>query len=62
MQQLRVGITGRNLLTFTKYSGWDPETVAPQLLDDPIDPTTFAGDSYGYPNFRTFTTTVQIVF
>ncbi len=58
LQQVRIGITGRNLFTFTKYSGYDPESAGRGTPD----PTSFAGDSYGYPLFRTFTASVQLVF
>lgn len=58
LQQLRVGLTGRNLLTFTGYKGYDPESAR----NDVDDPTVFAGDSYGYPLFRSFTVSVQLVF
>ncbi len=56
LQQLRVGVTGRNLLTFTGYKGYDPESAR-----NVGDPTVFGGDSYGYPLFRSFTVTVQVV-
>jgi hypothetical protein len=52
---LRVYVTGRNIVTFTKYSGYDPE----------ITGTGFFGrgvDNSAYPNVRTFTGGVQATF
>jgi TonB-linked SusC/RagA family outer membrane protein len=47
-----VGLIGRNLLTSTEYSGYDPDIGSPILrLDDFI-----------YPPYRTITGTVQIDF
>jgi hypothetical protein len=47
---------GRNLLTFTDYTGWDPE-VGLQA-----NSTNFRLDEYAYPNFRTFTGSLNIQF
>lgn len=49
------GLTGRNLLTFTKYSGFDPEVGA-------SDATLFPYDNFSYPNFRKFTFNISIEF
>ncbi|UOQ82325.1 SusC/RagA family TonB-linked outer membrane protein [Hymenobacter sp. 5414T-23] len=52
---VRVYVTGRNVVTFTKYSGFDPE----------ITGTGFYGrgiDDGAYPNVRTFTGGVQVNF
>nr|WP_321411955.1 SusC/RagA family TonB-linked outer membrane protein [uncultured Allomuricauda sp.] len=46
---IRIGALGRNLLTFTKYSGYDPEAG-----DD-----GFLFDNFGYPNFRNYTLSVE---
>jgi TonB-linked SusC/RagA family outer membrane protein len=54
---LSIGIVGRNLLTFTNYSGYDPE-VAGQSGD----PYSYRFDGFSYPNFRTFTGVVEISF
>jgi len=53
---LKVQISGRNLFTFTKYSGWDPEVAIS------TNPTNFRLDEYSYPNFRSFSATVQLEF
>lgn len=54
----KFSLIGRNLLTFTDYSGFDPE-VASLSADDP---TTFRSDSYVYPMFRTFTAAIELRF
>ena len=54
---LKVGIVGRNLLTSTKYTGYDPEVAG--LAGDPY---SFRFDTFSYPNFRTFTGLVEIAF
>jgi len=54
---LRVGVIGRNLLTFTKYSGYDPEVAG--LTGDAF---SFRWDGFSYPNFRTFTGFMEIGF
>jgi TonB-linked SusC/RagA family outer membrane protein len=50
LNNLRIGVIGRNLFTFTKYSGYDPEVAG--LSGDPY---SFRFDGFSYPNFRTFT-------
>lgn len=54
---LKLGIVGRNLLTSTKYTGYDPEVAG--LAGDPY---SFRFDTFSYPNFRTFTGLVEINF
>ncbi|MDZ4204035.1 MAG: SusC/RagA family TonB-linked outer membrane protein [Bacteroidales bacterium] len=53
---IRVGLVGRNLLTFTKYSGYDPEV---QTTDDT---QYFFYDFMGYPNYRTFSGSLEFKF
>jgi hypothetical protein len=57
VSSLRVGVIGRNLFTFTKYSGYDPEVAG--LSGDPY---SFRVDGFSYPNFRTFTGFMEINF
>jgi hypothetical protein len=57
ISSLRVGVTGRNLFTFSKYSGYDPEVAG--LSGDPF---SFRWDGFTYPNFRTFTGFMEINF
>jgi len=57
INSLRLGVIGRNLFTFTKYSGYDPEVAG--LSGDPY---SFRFDGFSYPNFRTFTGFAEINF
>jgi TonB-linked SusC/RagA family outer membrane protein len=57
VNNLRVGVIGRNLFTFTKYSGYDPEVAG--LSGDPF---SFRVDGFSYPNYRTFTGFMEINF
>ena len=57
IENLRLGVVGRNLFTFTKYTGYDPEVSG---LDG--DPYQFRIDWFSYPHYRTFTGVVEIAF
>lgn len=52
LKEVSVGISGRNLLTFTNYSGYDPE----------VQSNGFRIDSFSYPVYRTFTGQVEFKF
>ncbi|WP_375417258.1 SusC/RagA family TonB-linked outer membrane protein [uncultured Hymenobacter sp.] len=52
---LRVYVTGQNVLTFSKYSGPDPEVVNGNFFERGVDFSSF-------PNLRTFTGGVQLGF
>jgi TonB-linked SusC/RagA family outer membrane protein len=52
---ITVGVIGRNLFTATDYTGYDPE-----ILDE--DNATVRREGFVYPNFRTFTGTIEIEF
>jgi TonB-linked SusC/RagA family outer membrane protein len=54
---VKIGVIGRNLFTFTDYTGYDPEVAG--LSGDPY---SFRFDGFSYPNFRTFTGVVEINF
>jgi hypothetical protein len=54
---LKLGVIGRNLFTFSDYTGYDPEVAG--LSGDPY---SFRFDGFSYPNFRTFTGAVEINF
>ncbi|MCK5857427.1 MAG: SusC/RagA family TonB-linked outer membrane protein [Bacteroidales bacterium] len=56
VKSVKFGVIGRNLLTFTKYSGYDPEVASGGDL------TTFAFDDFGYPNFRTISASLEFKF
>lgn len=49
---LSLNLIGRNLLTITDYQGYDPE--AGSILG--------GTDNFGYPNFRTFSASLEILF
>lgn len=53
VDRVTVSLTGRNLKTWTKYSGYDPEVGGSAL-------TRF--DNYYYPNFRSYRMMVEVVF
>lgn len=55
---LRLGVTGRNLLTFTDYSGWDPEV---QRYDGNTQ-NYYAVDYGVYPVSRSYNFSVQLKF
>jgi TonB-linked SusC/RagA family outer membrane protein len=57
LENVRLGVVGRNLFTFTKYSGYDPEVSG--ITGDPYQ---FRIDWFSYPHFRTFTGVVEIAF
>jgi hypothetical protein len=51
----RLGIVGRNLLTFSKYSGYDPD-----ISGGNGDPFAFRVDNFTYPAYRTFTLMLEL--
>jgi TonB-linked SusC/RagA family outer membrane protein len=57
-----IGVVGRNLLTFTKYSGLDPEVGATggnnQFGSGLVNQT----DAFGFPTLRTFTLSLSTRF
>ncbi|HSP39975.1 MAG TPA: SusC/RagA family TonB-linked outer membrane protein [Gillisia sp.] len=55
---LRLGVTGRNLLTFTDYSGWDPEVQR----YDAATQNYYAVDYGVYPVSRAYNFSVQLKF
>ena len=57
LQEVRLGLIGRNLFTITNYSGLDPEVSG--LAGDPFQVRM---DWFQYPQFRTYTAVVEITF
>lgn len=53
-----INLIGRNLLTFTNYKGYDPEVANGNGGSDVIGRV----DSYGYPNSRVFSASIQVIF
>lgn len=56
LKEIKIGLLGRNLLTFTKYSGYDPDVASTGDL------TTYSFDNFSYPNFRIFSGSLQFIF
>jgi TonB-linked SusC/RagA family outer membrane protein len=58
LNNVRLYVTGQNLLTFTKYSGWDPEVNA----DDIVSNIALGYDFYTTPQAKTFMGGLNISF
>lgn len=56
ISSIRIGAIGHNLLTFTNYSGYDPE------VSSGADATNYPFDNFGYPNYRTFKVSLEVNF
>ena len=52
---MKLAFIGRNVFTWTKYTGFDPEVTAGGDFN-------FRIDGFRYPNFRTFTGQVELQF
>jgi len=52
IKRLKIGLIGKNLYTFTNYTGYDPEAGY----------RGFIFDNYGYPNFRNYAFSVEAKF
>ena len=60
MESVTLSLIGRNLYTFTDYTGYDPEVGNPNSIFQSAAIDRF--DGYQYPNFRTITGSVEITF
>jgi TonB-linked SusC/RagA family outer membrane protein len=60
MQQVRVYASAQNLLTFTKYEGWDPEVNADYLASS--SNIALGTDFYSAPQARTITFGISLGF
>jgi len=60
IQGVKFGVIGRNLLTFSKYSGWDPEVA--QVDYATSNSTNYYIDMFNYPNYRTVTFSLEVNF
>lgn len=56
MRDAKLAVTGRNLFTWTDYSGFDPEVS----LNG--NATNFRVDQFVYPQYRTYTVSLQLRF
>ncbi len=64
VERVTLSLIGRNLKTWTDYTGYDPE-VGPSYTGVGVEPRASVWarfDNYQYPNFRTFRTMVEVVF
>ena len=52
IQNIKLGIIGKNIYTFTNYTGYDPEAGY----------NGFLFDNFGYPNFRSFAASLELKF
>ncbi|APZ44828.1 hypothetical protein BW723_00335 [Polaribacter reichenbachii] len=52
IESVKLGVLGRNLLTITNYSGYDPEAGYDGFLFD----------NFGYPNFSSYSFSVELKF
>jgi TonB-linked SusC/RagA family outer membrane protein len=60
IKNIRIGVVGRNLLTFTKYTGWDPEVST--AAANGSGGTSYILDYFNYPNFRSYSVSMDINF
>ena len=60
LDRVTFNLIGRNLITITDYRGYDPEVgfAGGSLGSNALNRV----DSFGYPNFRTYTASLEIVF
>ena len=56
IKDVTIGVTARNILTFTDYTGFDPE------VSYGSNATNFRVDEYTYPHFATWTATLTFKF
>jgi len=57
VKRLTLSAIGRNLLTITNYTGYDPE-----VGENSGSFTNIASDGFTYPNFRVYTFAAEMVF
>jgi hypothetical protein len=57
-QTAKLGLVGRNLLTSTKYTGYDPDVAGP----GGGNPFAYRVDYFTYPIFRTLTAMIELGF
>lgn len=59
INRVKFGVVGRNLLTLTNYTGFDPETGH---SEEGLSSNSLKFDLSSYPNYATISGTVQITF
>ncbi|MEI6407816.1 MAG: TonB-dependent receptor [Bacteroidota bacterium] len=58
IRDLRIYLTGTNMLTFTKYKGWDPEVTTDYLASNVV----YGVDFYAAPQPKTFVVGIRAGF
>ena len=59
---MSINLIGRNLLTITDYMGYDPEVGTGAGGSGGGSEAIGRVDNFGYPNFRSFTAALEIIF
>jgi hypothetical protein len=63
LYQISLSVIGRNLVTFTDYTGWDPDVGSTTRNNSTGgDATLYRVDNFDYPKYRTFTGKLEIQF
>ena len=57
-----IGVIGRNLKTFTNYSGYDPEVGITNATSTSGSGAVNGIDAYNFPNLRTFSVSLSTRF
>ena len=60
VDRLSLNLIGRNLFTITSYEGYDPETGFSGFAQGSAALLRY--DSFQYPNFRSITASLEVVF
>lgn len=63
IKELKIGIIGRNLYTFTDYTGYDPEVAMPRYAESGVPGSSYYKvDAYSYPNHASISGSLTIKF
>jgi len=62
INKFRIYVSGNNLLTFTRYPGWDPEVIRNVNTNSQQGNVSFSGPSYQTPQARTIITGINFNF
>jgi TonB-linked SusC/RagA family outer membrane protein len=63
IKQIKIGIIGRNLFTFTDYSGYDPEVAMPKYAESGVPGSSYYKmDAYSYPNHSSISASLTLKF
>ncbi|CAN0516835.1 unnamed protein product, partial [Laminaria digitata] len=64
VNRVSLSVIGRNLLTITDYTGFDPEVGTTFSSGGGVatDATLYRVDNFAYPNYRTITGKIEIQF